>query len=327
MTIKAADILAVTKSVTKPWTKQRKAEERGRRSRSSRQYVYSGRVNFTDVAHSILPAAYAHASGDGRYTVSTRTFLYACREQCRERTGRYLNYDYFAGNLLVKYLNGHPEADAWKVTADPRGTFSIPHAGYEVRIPCGTIQIENHMSEAGCACDPFDIDATLRVEWPSLAAGQRYQAVLYIEKEGFDPMLAEAKIAERFDIATLSCKGQSVVAARRLVDHVCRIGGGVPLFVVHDFDKSGFEISKCLTTVSKRARAANRVTYEFQNNINVTDLGLRLADVQKYSLADEECDFKGSFQSDSICTDEEKEFLRSGRRVELNAFTAPQFIE
>ena len=327
MTINAADILGVTTAVTKKWTKQRKAEERGRRSRSSRQYVYSDRVNFTDVAHSILPKAYLHASGNGQFTVSKRTLFYACRDQFRERTGRELNYDYFAGNLLVKYLNEHSEADAWKVTADPRGTFSIPHAGHEERIPRGTIQIENHMCKAHLACDPFDIDATLRVEWPSLAEGQRYQAVLYIEKEGFDPMMAEAKIAERFDIATLSCKGQSVVAARRLVDQVCRVGSGVPLFIVHDFDKSGFEISKCLTTVSERAWATNRVTYQFQNAINVTDLGLRLGDVQQYSLGAEECEFKGGFQSDSICTDEEKEFLRAGSRVELNAFTAPEFIE
>ena len=58
------------------------------------------------------------------------------------------------------------------------------------------------------------ITASLSASWPSLPAGQRYQAVLYIEKEGFEPLLEEAKIAERFDVAILSCKGQSVVAAR-----------------------------------------------------------------------------------------------------------------
>jgi hypothetical protein len=31
--------------------------------------------------------------------------------------------------------------------------------------------------------------------------------------------------------------------------------------------------------------------------------------------------------TNSICTEEEKAFLRSGRRVELNEFTVPQFIE
>ena len=84
----ADDILDITTKVTREWTKQRKAEERGRRSRASRVYVYSDRLNFTDVAHQILPAGYAHASGNGRYTVDKRQFYYAVRDQFREATGR-----------------------------------------------------------------------------------------------------------------------------------------------------------------------------------------------------------------------------------------------
>ena len=66
MSIDASDILSVAKSVTKEWTKQRKAEERGSRTRYSRQYVYSDRVTFTEVAPKILPGAYDHASGGGK---------------------------------------------------------------------------------------------------------------------------------------------------------------------------------------------------------------------------------------------------------------------
>src|SRR5262249_42147264 len=162
-----------------------------------------------------------------------------------------------------------------------------------------------------------DFHAQLHVEWPSLAAGQRYQAVLYIEKEGFAPILEEARIAERFDLAVLSCKGQSVVAARKFVDHVCAKGRGVPLLVVHDFDKAWSEISQRLTQVSDWALEYDRVTYTFQNDIEVIDLGLRLEDVEEYELDEEEVEFEGRFARDSICTEEEKEFLRSGRRVEL----------
>ena len=324
--ISAKDILSVTKSVTKKWTKQRKAEERGR-SRSSRMYIYSDRVNFTDVAEKILPDAYAHASGGGRYTVSKRQMYYASRKKFLELTGRELEYSYFANTLLVQYLNRHPETSSWKVTADPRGTLTIPNCGHEERIPCGTLHIDGHLAEANSKLDPFEIDPGLRTEWPSVAAGERYQAVLYIEKEGFEPIIREAEIAERFDIAMLSCKGQSVVAARRFVDQVCDAYGGVPLFVVHDFDKAGFEIAQRLTRVSDWARDSDRVTYEFRNRIDVTDLGLRLVDVDEYELDDEPCDFKGHFARDSDCTDSEKEFLRSGRRVELNAFSSPQFIE
>src|SRR5262249_29827227 len=85
--------------------------------------------------------------------------------------------------------------------------------------------------------------------------------------------------------------------------------------------------SQRLTTVSDHARENDLVKYEFQNEINVTDLGLRLADVRKYDLKSERTRFSGHFAEDSIATEEEKAFLRSDRRVELNAFTAPQFIE
>src|SRR6266481_2794012 len=206
----ASAIQAVTRKVTKEWTRQRRSEERNRRSRSSREYLYSDRVNFSDVAHEILPSGYAHASGNGLYTVDKRQFYYAVRDDFLERTGREITADYFSQTLLVKYLNRHPDETAdWKITASPRGTLSIPNTGYDLRIPCGTVAIEEHLRKAAETFDLFDINAKLPVEWPSLAEGQRYQGVLYIEKEGFEPQLREAKIAQRFDIAIISCKGQS----------------------------------------------------------------------------------------------------------------------
>jgi hypothetical protein len=54
---------------------------------------------------------------------------------------------------------------------------------------------------------------------------------------------------------------------------------------------------------------------------------LRLSDVEQYGLTGEDCGFSGRFASDSIATEEEQDFLASGRRVELNEFTSPQFIE
>jgi hypothetical protein len=325
MTISASDIMAVTKAVTKKWSKQRRAEDRGR-SRFTRVHIYSDRVNFSAIASQILPGGYAHASG-GRYTVDKRQFYYACREAFRERTGREITADYFSQTLLVKYMNQHPEQTKdWKITASPRGTLTIPNAGHDLRVPCGTIAIEEHLAEAASECEPFDISAQVSIEWPALTEGQRYQAVLYIEKEGFDPQLKEAKIAEKYDLAIISCKGQSVVAARRYVDHVCRVDGGVPLLIVHDFDPSGFSICQRLTSNSRWAEANDLVKYQFQNEVNAHDLGLRLEDVEKYNLQSEHFHFRG-LPADLEASAEERAFFRSGRRVELNAFTAPQFIE
>ena len=41
--------------------------------------------------------------------------------------------------------------------------------------------------------------------------------MLFIEKEGFDPILESAGIAKKFDIAIMSTKGMSVTAARLLL--------------------------------------------------------------------------------------------------------------
>jgi hypothetical protein len=326
----ADDIIEIATKGTKKWTRQRKGEEAGRRSRSSRVYVYSRRVDFTEVQDRILRDGYAHASGNGRYTVDKRQFFYAVREEFREATGREITAKYFSENLLVKYMNLHPEETAgWKITASPRGTLTIPNTGHDLRVPCGTIAIEEHLREALAVRRPFDDlkDVQIRVEWPSHAEGQRYGGVLYIEKEGFDPQLREADIANRFDIAIISCKGQSVTAARMYVDHVCRVNGGVPLFTVHDMDKPGFEIAQRLTSVSDYMRENDLVKYEFSNEVDVTDFGLRLTDAQAYGLRSETFRFKGEFPPDTIATPEEQVFLRSNRRIELNAFTAPQFIE
>ena len=99
MTIDASDILSVTKSVTKEWTRQRKLEERGSSSRWLREEIYSDRVNCTDIADAILPRAYDHASGGGKFTVSKRQLHYACREKFKERTGRELS-----ARLLLEYV-------------------------------------------------------------------------------------------------------------------------------------------------------------------------------------------------------------------------------
>lgn len=326
MSIDASIIAKLTRRVTKKHAQQIKAEERRARSRWSRAYTYSDRVNFTDVAARILPEAYRLASGNGSLPAAKRQIYYAAREAFRKATGREITQQR-CNMLLLQYMNTHPEQTAsWRVTADPRGTLLIPNTDSETRIPCGTLDIDRHLDAMH---DEGELGTMLTVpwQWPTLSAGQRFRAVLYIEKEGFEPLLRQTRIAERFEIAVLSCKGQSVVAARKYVDQVCQVNSGVPLFVVHDFDVFGFFIAARLTSVSNEAWADDRVAYRFKNEINVTDFGLRLEDARKYGLADERCKAPKYIDPDLGCTDDERAFLYSGRRIELNAFTAPQFVE
>jgi len=324
------DLAKCVLGATKKYTKQRKAEMRDARAYSNRRYMYSSRrVSYTSVAHRIFPEAYKHASGNGTLPVSKRQMYYASRDLFHKATGRAMDKQATCDSLLLRFMNAHPAMTAsWKITADPRGTLLIPNTWQETRIPCGTLDIDGHLHEINTErlCNTERLP-TVPKQWPSIAPGQRYRAVLYIEKEGFEPLLRQARIAERFEIAVMSCKGQSVVAARKFVDHVCRVNGGVPLFVVHDFDLHGFFIGARLTSVSERAEEQGRVAYRFRNEINVTDFGLRLADAQKYKLVDEQCKAPEHIDADLGCTQEEKEFLLSGRRIELNAFSSPQLIE
>jgi hypothetical protein len=158
-----------------------------------------------------------------------------------------------------------------------------------------------------------------------------FGAVLFVEKEGFAPLLRAARIADRFDLAIMSTKGMSVVAARALADEMC-FDHHIPLLLLHDFDKSGFSIAGTLQRDTRR--------YEFQNSITTIDLGLNLADILAMEL---ESEYQHHPKSSRLVLEtnlrengasaEEIEFmfrdfdqLRSTQRVELNAMTSPQFI-
>jgi Topoisomerase 6 subunit A/Spo11, Toprim domain len=150
----------------------------------------------------------------------------------------------------------------------------------------------------------------------------RYGALLFCEKEGFNELFDEVQLGERHDIAIMSTKGVSVTAARRLVDRICA-RYQIPLFVLHDFDKSGFTILRTLQCDTRR--------YTFANKIKVIDLGLRLADVKKHGLESESVEYRESARSirvglaESGATEAEIAFLLNDR-VELNAFTSDELV-
>jgi hypothetical protein len=97
-----------------------------------------------------------------------------------------------------------------------------------------------------------------------------------IEKEGFAAILEAARIAERFDLAIASSKGMSVTACRMLIEELCG-RQGLPLFILHDFDKAGFSIRHTLFNSNRR--------YTFEHEIEPIDIGLRLTDLDAFERA------------------------------------------
>jgi hypothetical protein len=80
------------------------------------------------------------------------------------------------------------------------------------------------------------------------------------------------QLEQRCDLAFMSTKGLSVTAARLLVDELCA-KYDIPLFVLRDFDKSGFVGAATFQKSNRR--------YTYQNTIQVYDIGLRLDDVNE----------------------------------------------
>jgi hypothetical protein len=323
----AVDIIGVIREGTKKWTKTVKAEERSPASRSYR-YARMTRergISFKEAAAEIMESAYLKVSGDGKYPANARQIMYAARPHIQKVTGRQLHDSYFTQTLLPDYLN--ETGVAWDVVYDARGHFNEPHEGQSFGV--GTIEVRNYL--AGLH-DPELVDAELsEAEVKTLGPSGNFGAVLFIEKEGFDPLLKAAQIAEKYDLAIMSTKGMSVVAARALADEMCD-EHDIPLLLLHDFDKAGFSIAGTLQRDTRR--------YEFQNNIRVIDLGLSLEDVEAMGL---ECEYQHHPKAhrhalianlqENGATDAEIDFmlhdfdrLRSTRRVELNAMTSPQFI-
>jgi hypothetical protein len=143
--------------------------------------------------------------------------------------------------------------------------------------------------------------------FPTHGAENRIAAVLICEKEGFDDLLSAERIPERYDLALMSTKGISARAARDLAR-----GIGVPCFTLHDFDKNGFVMAAGFKDIA-------------------TDIGIRIADIEEWSLEPELQFHQNPAKArwnllDNGATDEEARFIADGQRVELNMLTGRDFI-
>jgi Topoisomerase 6 subunit A/Spo11, Toprim domain len=318
----ADDIIDGVRFVTKAWAKQRKAEERHESQRAIRldRLIRSRRVTIKDAAWEVMREAYMVASANDSLPANARQIMYAARPKIQERTGKQLDDQYFCQTLLPDYMEENEEETAhWDVAYDDRGHFTEPHTGRMFGL--GTLKVRQYLR------DIKDIS----FQEPGLQPGSVvthgpngcYGAILFAEKEGFGPLFEAVHLGERYDLAIMSTKGLSVTAARKLIDDLCG-GHDIPLLVLHDFDKSGFSILGTLQRATRR--------YEFENDIEVIDLGLRLPDVNKLGLEAEQAFDKGSADTrkwnllENGASSAEIEFLLH-QRVELNALPSDRLVE
>jgi hypothetical protein len=320
--------------VTRSWKDaKRQADRDGRLREQQLERLRKARrtkaLSIKEAAYRVMEEAYLHASGNKADPANARQIMYAARPRVLELTGGrcWSKSSYFTQVLVPNFVEAHPDLTAdWDVVYDARGRLVEPHTGRQIDL--GTLQVRHYVAgwTAAIPDDPFKV--MLEPSCPTRGPANRYRFVLFVEKEGFYPLLERHRIAERFDIAIMSTKGMSVTAARRLVDEFS--GRGVTVLVLRDFDASGFSIVHTLHTDSRR--------YRFRNTPQVIDMGLRLEDVREMGLQAEPVEYRSNKDPrerlrECGATEGECDFLArpagqgwAGERVELNAMTSPQFI-
>jgi len=141
------------------------------------------------------------------------------------------------------------------------------------KIAMGTLAVRAYLEKIQDGITlPEVIDLPSLGLYPTIGPLHRYKTVLFIEKEGFEPLLASARIAKRYDVFIVSTKGMSVTALRQLVDELSQYGVK-RIFVLHDFDNSGFSILGTLGVSGRR--------YQFKHQVEIIDVGLRLSDIDE----------------------------------------------
>jgi hypothetical protein len=315
----ANDMLDAIESATKKWTRQKKSEERHpgmRRYRASRMTKVA-RVTQKEAAEEVMETAYMAASANDTLPAKARQIFYQARPKIMAMTDdKELAYGYFSQTLLPDYIEEYC-CDDWNVVYDARGHFSEPHTNR--CIGCGTLEVDNYLAamKDPKIVPPEFSNAAVNIIGPSGGFG----AVMYCEKEGFDPLFKAVDLANRYDLMIISNKGLSVTACRKLIDEICG-ENDLPLFVLHDFDVAGFLIFGTLQRDTRR--------YRFTNEVETTDLGLRLADIagleREPAAASRTSRQKLRNQlANNGATDAEIDILLT-ERVELNAMTSDALV-
>ena len=326
------------KSVFKQWVEEKRRADREnqlhhKQLEKLRKATKADNVDIKEAAYQVMEESYMHASGNNTSPANARQIMYVARgpvqklaHKCWARSG------YFTQTILPQFIEDHPQlTENWDVVFDSRGRFLEPHTQKQVEL--GTLAVREYLAAWRTASPDRPDGVTVQKRYPTLGPCHRYRYALFVEKEGFNPHLEHHRIAERYDVAIMSTKGMSVTASRKLVDELSK--SGVTILVLRDFDKAGFSIVHTLRSDSFR--------YKFDSTPNVIDIGLRLEDAQAWGLIDlaEDVRYKNQKKDPKItlrlngATEEECQFLVdsgpvggwSGRRVELNALSSPQFID
>src|SRR5262249_4456447 len=208
--MKSKALIDAITGVTNKWTKQRKREEREKSAAANRYYflIQQHTVSIKEAAWEVIEEAFMQASANNTLPVKPRQIMYAARPKIAQLADRDLGgkFDkYFTQTLLPDYIAKKNPAWASKVVWAARGHFAEPHSNTEIEL--GTLEVRDYLAEirghsvnepAFNICEKF---------YPTHGPKNRFGAILFLEKEGFGPLLEAVNLAARYDLAIMSTKG------------------------------------------------------------------------------------------------------------------------
>lgn len=197
-------IIAAVSAVTGKWARQRKTEERDAQAKLRRREVLTRyrRVTKRRAAWAVMEDAYLKASAAGTLPAHARQIMYAARPEIQKRTGSLVNDQYFTQGLLPDYIIAHPEETAtWDVVYDARGHFQEPHTNHKVSL--GTLDVRKYLKaiQDVRASGYKSVEIVRDQYYPTKNPVHRYNAILFIEKEGFMPLFEQVQLANPVTIS------------------------------------------------------------------------------------------------------------------------------
>ena len=210
--------------VTGEWRKYKQRQRRDQQVHGKvledfhRKMARGNKARLRELIVQMIPAAYGKASGRVNLA-KARQVYYVARDmvlaamEAEGVTGQFVKAKTFTTSILPKYVANNPaETQGWDIIYDARGRITEPHTRRNV--PLGTKAVREYLSAftsgIPTAADPFGVPDRL----PTTGPVNRFAAVLFCEKEGFDEIIEASGITRRYDVALMSTKGMSVTAAR-----------------------------------------------------------------------------------------------------------------
>lgn len=274
------------------------------------------KTNNRAIMRDYVTDAFNMASDNGRYAITARQIWYKMREISGIEEKKHTYAD-FTQEILTEWIDDNPEYED-KVNFSDRGNFFVDGSQNGL----GTANVRNFINTIGTSQNIFKcyggISSNIHIE-PDFDLIYKYDKVLYIEKTGFDAIFKAEKVGEKYNMIIVSGQGFSTRAAKTLLYKFQQMG--LKLYCLHDLDISGIYILDSFGTPNKK----------FKEHIYMENLGVTLADVEKYHIEPEKVDIKQEDKKKlKNLSYEYRRFFDAGtsyRRVELNAFTTAEILE